>query len=121
MKQMSLRMDAELHEALLGEAGALGKSLNQHIVDLTCQRGKVYSTNHNHDIQVHFSITYLGDLLVLGRKESFEAAYSIMKEAIMKNETVILERPYQNFIPSILGELKTLEELEAWKEGIANI
>lgn len=121
MKQISLRMDDEVHGVLTEEARLLNKSLTQHILDLTYKRGDLSTTNYHHRIQARFNLTYLGDLLVLGRRASFDGMYAVMKEAIENGEKVILERHYDNFPPSILGEINTLKELEEWRENILYI
>lgn len=121
MKQVSLRMDDQLHTLLTQEAKSLNKSLSQHILDSVCQRGHFYTTNFNQQIQVRFNLTYLGDLLVLGKHSSFNGLYNIMVETIKDGDTVIIERHYTNAPPSELCIFTNLDELEEWKRKISSI
>lgn len=121
MKQVSLRMDDELHARLTNEAKLLNKSLSQHLLDLTCQRGDLYTTNLNYRRQVRFNLTYLGDLLVLGQHSSFNGLYDIMVETIKNGDTVVIERHYTNAPPSELGTFTNLDELAEWKNNILSI
>lgn len=121
MKQISLRLDDELHAFLTEEAKASKKSLSQHLTDLLCQRGHLYTTNFNHKIQVRFNLTHLGDLLVLGRHESFNGLYNVMVDSINQGYTVILERHYTNASPTELYAFTDINELESWKNAITTI
>lgn len=121
MKQISLRMEDELHVALTNEAKMLNKSLTQHILELVNKRGDLSKTNYNNKLQVRFNVTFLGDLLVMGRRDSFDAMYTVMKEAVKNGEIVILERHYENFPPTLIGEISSPEELEKWRDSILYI
>lgn len=117
MKQISLRMEDELHAILTEEAKSSKTSLTQHILNLVNKRGNLYTTNLHHKIQLRINLTYLGDLLVLGRIQSFEAICLIMEESLKNGEQVILERHYDNFVPATVAEFSSVEELEKWKNG----
>jgi len=118
MKQISLRMEDELHKILTEEAKANRMSLTHHILNLVNKRGDLYTTNLHHKIQLRINLTHLGDLLVLGRIQSFEAICSIMEESLKNGEQVILERHYDNFVPVTVAEFNSIEELEKWKNSI---
>lgn len=120
-KQVSLRMDVELHRQLLKESKKLNKSLTQHILDSVCQRGDIYTTNLHHKIQLHFNLTYLGDLLTMGDHLSFNGLYDNMVQAIKNGYEVVIERQYTNAIPTHLITFTNIDELESWKTRILNV
>ena len=124
MKQLSLRLDEELHNTLAAEAKFLNKSLSQHIIDTLEQRGKlghVYTTNFQMKRQVRFNLTFLGDLLVMGHHNSFNGLYDLMEETIKNGDTVVIQRHYENSLPSVIGTIETLAGLQEWKKKITSI
>lgn len=120
-KQISLRLDEDVHAFIVQGAAETNQSITDYVTTLICSKRNIYQTNYSNRIQVRFSLTYLGDLLVLGQRDSFNGAYQIMEDSIKQGYEVILERHYQNAPPTILKKFTSLEELNIWKQNIISI
>lgn len=121
MKQVSLRLEDGIHSRLSSEAEKDNISLQQHIVKSICSMRDVYKTNLDNKIQFRVNLTYLGDLLVLGRKASFNGLYEMMKEALLNNEQVIIERHFENALPEYMITFNNVEDLETWRNNLLSI
>ena len=93
-------------------------TLQQHIIKKIFSDRMVYRTNYNGKIQVRFSLTNLGDMLVMGRIGTFNSAYAMMKDAINNEEQVIIESLADNDLPIEKIVFENLEELENWYNTI---
>lgn len=120
MKQLTLRIPEHMHTRLIEEMnnGNGYPTLQQHIIKKMFSDRMVYRTNYNGKIQVRFSLTSLGDMLVMGRIEAFNGAYAMMKDAINNKEQVIIELLADNDLPIKKITFESLEELEKWYKTI---
>ncbi|MGX5768810.1 hypothetical protein ACWKTB_27370 [Bacillus cereus] len=121
MKQISLRLDDELHSRLTEYAKAANKNLTQYINDSFYRYGDVYRTNKNGRIQLYINHTYLGDLLIMGHISSFNGMYDIMAESIKNGGQVIIEKHFDNDFPMHMRTFEVIEDLEKWKSDITSI
>lgn len=120
-KQISLRLDEDVHAFIVRGAAKTNQSLTDYVTTLICCKRNIYQTNFSDKIQMRFNLTYLGDLLVLGQRDSFNGVYQIMEDSIKQGYEVILERHYQNAPPTELKKFNSLEELNNWKQSILSI
>lgn len=120
MKQLTLRIPEHMHTRLIKEMnnGNGHPTLQQHIIKKIFSDRMVYRTNYNGKIQVRFSLTNLGDMLVMGRIGTFNSAYAMMKDAINNEEQVIIESLADNDLPIEKIVFENLEELENWYNTI---
>lgn len=123
MKQITLRIDDNMHKYLMSEIEKSNghPSLQQHIIKKLFSERSVYRTNHSGKIQLRISQTYLGDMLILGRMKAFNGIYEIMKDALDNNELVIIESHATNDTPIEKITFKTQEDLDAWYVRITSI
>ncbi|WP_203363534.1 hypothetical protein [Bacillus sp. REN10] len=120
-KQISLRLNEDVHAFIVHGATKTNQSLTDYVTTLICCNRDIYQTNYSNRIQVRFSLTYLGDLLVLGQKDSFNGVYQIMEESIEQGYEVVIERHYQNAPPTELKKFNSLEEINDWKQNMLSI
>ncbi|MCM3174737.1 hypothetical protein [Paenibacillus sp. MER 99-2] len=120
MKQVPLRLEDSMHNEISDSAARTNSSLQQHIVQLIFNRGDIYRTNLDGRIQLRVNLTYLGDLLVLGRISSFNGVYAMMEEALHHKEQVIIEKHYTNALPQHMKTFEMVKDLEKWRDAMNN-
>lgn len=118
MKQVSLRLEDNMHNELSKSAAKTNSSLQQHIVQSIFNIGAIYRTNLDGRIQFRVNLTFLGDLLVLGRIASFNGVYAMMEEALYNNEQVIIEKHFENALPQHMKTFETVKDLEKWRDAM---
>lgn len=123
MKQVTIRMPEYMHQFLLDEIEKNNgyPSLQQHIIKKIFSDRFIYRTNHEGKIQLRINQTYLGNMLVLGRMETFNAIYAMMKDALNEEEQVIIESHANNDVPFEKITFKNCLELDNWYGQITNI
>lgn len=101
-------------------ARSLGCPVEQLLIERIFYSREIYQTNYDYKIQLHFNLTYLKSLFSNGQNETFEAVIAMMNDTIKHEHQVIIEEYSENNFPIQMNILETEDELNQWKNTIAN-